>query len=115
MSDLTIKGAVKLVNEVKVISDRFSVREFVITTLDPKYPQDILFQAVNDKMDAVAPLRKSQVVEVSFNLRGREFNGRYYNTLDVWKVTHDKEFVDPASKPTAPVNEPMQMDDDLPF
>ncbi len=63
MSDLTIKGAVKLINEVKVISDRFSVREFVITTLDPKYPQDILFQAVNDKMDAVAPLRKSQVVD----------------------------------------------------
>lgn len=115
MSDLTIKGAVKLVNEVKVISDRFSVREFVITTLDPKYPQDILFQAVNDKIDMIDPLRKAQVVDVSFNLRGREFNGRYYNTLDVWKVTHDKEFVDPASKPSQASTEPMQMDDDLPF
>ena len=111
MSELTIKGAVKLVNEVKVISDKFSVREFVITTLDPKYPQDILFQAVNDRMDAVAPLKVSQVVEVSFNLRGREFNGRYYNTLDVWKVTHDKEYVDPASTSVQPADEP----DDLPF
>jgi len=111
MSDLTIKGAVKLINEVKVISDRFSVREFVISTLDTRYPQDILFQAVNDKMDAVAPLKVSQVVEVSFNLRGREFNGRYYNTLDVWKVTHDKEFVDPASTSVQPADEP----DDLPF
>lgn len=111
MSDLTIKGAVKLINEVKMISDRFSVREFVITTLDPKYPQDILFQAVNDKMDMVTPLRNGQVVEVSFNLRGREFNGRYYNTLDVWKVTHDKDYVDPA----APSVQQTDEQDDLPF
>lgn len=111
MSDLKIKGAVKLINEVKVISDRFSVREFVITTLDDKYPQDILFQAVNDKMDMVAPLRKAQVVEVSFNLRGRDYNGRYYNTLDVWKVTHDAEYVDPATSSVQPTTE----QDDLPF
>ncbi len=108
MSDLTIKGAIKLINEVKVISDRFSVREFVITTFDSKYPQDILFQAVNDKMDMVAPLKVSHVVDVSFNLRGREFNGRYYNTLDAWRVTGE-------AKPTSAVNEPMPMDDDLPF
>ena len=111
MSELTIKGAVKLINEVKVISDRFSVREFVITTLDPKYPQDILFQAVNDKMDMVTPLRKAQVVEVSFNLRGREFNGRYYNTLDVWKVTHDKEYIDPTATNIQSTDD----QDDLPF
>lgn len=111
MSELTIKGAVKLINEVKMISDRFSVREFVITTLDPKYPQDILFQAVNDKMDMVTPLRNAQVVEVSFNLRGREFNGRYYNTLDVWKVTHDKDYVDPAAQSVQQTDE----QDDLPF
>ena len=111
MSDLKIKGAIKLINEVKVISDKFSVREFVITTLDSKYPQDILFQAVNDKMDAVAPLRKAQVVDVSFNLRGREFNGRYYNTLDVWNIIPDANYVDPA----APSVQPQAEQDDLPF
>ena len=87
MSDLTIKGAVKLINEVKVISDKFSVREFVITTPDAKYPQDIILSAVNDKMSILDSIRPGQEVEVSFNLRGREFNGRYYNTLDAWKVT----------------------------
>lgn len=85
MSDLTIKGAIKLINEIKVISDKFSVREFVVTTGD-KYPQDILFSTVNDKMDLIAPYQVGQQVEVSFNIRGKEFNGRYYNTLDAWKV-----------------------------
>jgi hypothetical protein len=86
MSDSTIKGAIKLINPIKVISDKFSVREFVVTTPDEKYPQDILFQTINDKMAVLESLGVGQQVEVSYNVRGREFNGRYYNTLDAWKV-----------------------------
>ena len=105
MSELTIKGAIKLINPVKVISDKFSVREFVITTAD-KYPQEVIFQTVNDKMDIIAPYGQGQEVTVSFNVRGREYNGKYYNTLDAYKV---------QGEVTSPVNEPMPMDDDLPF
>jgi len=86
MSESTIKGAIKLINPIKVISDKFSVREFVVTTPDAKYPQDILFQTINDKMDVLESFGVGQQVEVSYNVRGREFNGRYYNTLDAWKV-----------------------------
>ena len=87
MSESTIKGAIKLINPIKVISDKFSVREFVVTTPDAKYPQDILFQTINDKMDVLESLGVGQQVEVSYNVRGREFNGRYYNTLAV-SYTH---------------------------
>lgn len=85
MADLTIKGAIKLIKDVNVISDKFSVREFVITTAD-KYPQEIIFQTVNDRMDIIAPYGEGQVVEVSFNIRGRQVGEKYYNTLDAWKV-----------------------------
>ena len=105
MSELTMKGAIKLINPIKVISDKFSVREFVITTAD-KYPQEVIFQTVNDKMDIIAPYGQGQEVTVSFNVRGREYNGKYYNTLDAWKV---------QGEATSPVNEPMPMPDDLPF
>lgn len=112
MSELTIKGAIKIINPINVISDKFSVREFVITTLDEKYPQDVIFQTVNDKMDIIAPYGQGQVVEVYFNVRGREYAApnkpvRYYNTLDAWKVQGEVT--------TSPVNEPMPMPDDLPF
>ena len=101
-----MKGAIKLINPVKVINDKFSVREFVITTAD-KYPQEVIFQTVNDKMDIIAPYGQGQEVTVSFNVRGREYNGKYYNTLDAWKVQGEVT--------TAQVNEPMPMPDDLPF
>jgi len=109
MSDSTIKGAIKLINPIKVISDKFSVREFVVTTPDEKYPQDILFQTVNDKMDVLESLGVGQQVEVSYNVRGREFNGRYYNTLDAWKIEVT------GSKPSQPSTQPIELDDDLPF
>ena len=109
MSDSTIKGAIKLINPIKVISDKFSVREFVVTTPDEKYPQDILFQTVNDKMAVLESLGAGQQVEVSYNVRGREFNGRYYNTLDAWKVEVT------GSKPSQASTQPIELDDDLPF
>jgi len=105
MSELTMKGAIKLIKPINVISDKFSVREFVITTAD-KYPQEVIFQTVNDRMDVIAPYGQGQEVTVSFNVRGREYNGKYYNTLDAYKV---------QGEAAAPVNEPMPMDDDLPF
>jgi hypothetical protein len=91
MSELTMKGAIKLINPIKVISDKFSVREFVIVTDDAKYPQEVIFQTVNDKMDVIAPYGVGQMVTVSFNVRGREYAApnkpvRYYNTLDAYKV-----------------------------
>jgi hypothetical protein len=86
MSELTVKGVIKLINPIKAISDKFSVREFVITVPDGKYPQEIMFQTVNDKTKLIEPYGEGQEVEVSFNLRGREYNGKWYNTLDAWKV-----------------------------
>jgi len=111
MSDSTIKGAIKLINPIKVISDKFSVREFVVTTPDAKYPQDIIFQTINDKMAVLESLGVGQQVEVSYNVRGREFNGRYYNTLDAWKI----EVTGPREQ-TVNIAPPLDIEqDDLPF
>jgi hypothetical protein len=114
MSESTIKGAIKLINPIKVINDKFSVREFVVTTPDAKYPQDILFQTVNDKMDVLESLGVGQQVEVSYNVRGREYAApgkpvKYYNTLDAWKIEVT------GSKPSQASTQPIELDDDLPF
>jgi len=108
MSELTMKGVIKLINPVKVISDKFSVREFVITTAD-KYPQEVIFQTVNDRMDVIAPYGQGQEVTVSFNVRGREYNGKYYNTLDAYKVQGE------AAAPSVLDSILNNEQDDLPF
>jgi hypothetical protein len=83
---MEITGTIKHINDTEVISDKYKKRTFVITTTD-KYPQDIQFQASQDKVDMLNGFKAGQSVTVSFNIRGREYNGKYYNSLDAWKVS----------------------------
>lgn len=88
----TLKGKVKVVGEVQQISDSFKKREFVITDESDQYPQDILFQAVQDRTGLLDNVKVGDSVEVSFNLRGREWTSpkdgvvKYFNSLDAWKI-----------------------------
>lgn len=115
--DLT--GKVKLVQDAKTISDKFTVREFVVTVEDGKYPQDIALQFVNDKVSLLDSVEAGQEVTVSFDIRGREYNGRYFNNLNAWKIQTEGEV--PASDAPPPASDKdvpadfEEYEDDIPF
>jgi hypothetical protein len=81
-----LTGKVKLVFEAKTFGSGFTVREFVVTVEDGKYPQDICLQFVQDKVSLLDSITEGQEVTVSFDIRGREYNGRYFNNLVGWKI-----------------------------
>lgn len=90
---MEVKGTLKVVNTTHVVSDKFSKREFVLTTND-MYPQDILFQLTQDKCTLLDMFKVGDKVEVSFNLRGREWTNpqgevKYFNSLEAWKLFKD--------------------------
>ena len=110
--DLT--GKVKLVMDAKTISDKFTVREFVVTVEDGNYPQDIALQFVNDKVSLLDNLQVGQEVTVSFDIRGREYNGRYFNNLNAWKLQAG-EAAAPTPAPAAAASaKPPVADKDVP-
>jgi len=85
-----LTGTLKVANETQVISEKFSKREFVIETKD-QYPQLVMFQLTQDKCDYLDVYQLGNQVEVSFNLRGREWTSpagevRYFNTLEAWRL-----------------------------
>ena len=85
------QGKIKVINETKVISEKFKKREFVVTDTSSMYPQDVMFQSVQDKCDMLNGYAVEDQVEVSFNLRGREWTSpdgvvKYFNTLDAWRI-----------------------------
>ncbi len=67
----------------------FRSREFVLNDNDPKYPQLIKFQAVQERCDILGTLTPGDNVTVSFDLRGREYGGKYYTTANAWKIVKD--------------------------
>jgi hypothetical protein len=86
-----ITGTLTVIKDTVQVSEKFSAREFVISTEDDKYPQVISFQLVNDKTDIIEPYKLGTKVEVSFNLRGKSWTNpqgevRYFNTLEAWRI-----------------------------
>ncbi len=130
-----LTGTLKVINPTQVISDRFSKREFVVETQD-QYPQMILFQATQDKCGLLDNYQTNEQVEVSFNLRGREWTSpqgevKYFNTIEAWRIERvgqaapmpagGPSAMDLGATPSAASNQTMNVisdndeSDDLPF
>jgi single-strand DNA-binding protein len=64
----------------------FSVREFVIEVPDGNYPQMVKFQTSQERCSVMDNYREGEKIKVSFDLRGREWQGKYFTTLNAWRV-----------------------------
>ena len=67
-------------------SSSFQTREFVLEIPDGNYPQLIKFQAVQDRCAMLDRFGEGDSIKVSFDLRGREWNGKYLTNLNAWRV-----------------------------
>lgn len=79
-------GKVKVVFDTQTFGSGFQKREFVITTADDKYPQDIKFEVLKEKCEMLDSLKSGQSVKVSFDIRGNEYKDRFYVNLNAWKI-----------------------------
>jgi hypothetical protein len=79
-------GKIKLISDTQTFPSGFSKREFVVTTGDGKYPQDLKFEMVKDKCSILDTYKEGSDVKVSFDIRGNEYNGKYYVNLSCWKL-----------------------------
>jgi len=98
---LQIKGRIKTIMAEAVVSEKFRKRDFVLTDESSQYPQDILFQVVQDKTSLLDKFSEGQEVTVHFNLKGREWTSptgdvKYFNTLECWRI--EGENVQPSGK-----------------
>lgn len=107
-------GKVKVVNDLMTFPSGFSKREFVVTTSE-QYPQDVLFETVKEKTSMLDSLEPGQEVTVHFDVRGREYNGRYFVNLSCWRIQPGDGSSAPApSKAAGKAAAVPPMDTDLP-
>ena len=79
-------------------SGSFQAREFVIEVPDGNYPQMVKFQAVQERCAQLDGFREGERIKVHFDLRGREWQGKYFTNLNAWRV----EKADDAAEGAAP-------------
>jgi len=114
-----IEGVVHAINEPQTFASGFTKREIVIETQGDKYPQQIVIEFLQDKVETLDDIRMGDTVSVSFDIRGREYNGRYFNNLVGWNIrnTDDTRTGEPvADKPSDAVpGGASGTDDDISF
>ena len=82
-------------------------QEFILEYPDGNFTAKACFTAWGQ--DKVQDLGKYQVgdkVKVSFNLKSREYNGRWYNDLQIWKIAPAGAAAQPAPAQPAPQARP---------
>lgn len=123
------EGKLHKMYDQEVKGESFRVREFVIETQD-QYPQFVKFQLTQDRCDLLNDYNEGSMIKVSFDLRGREWQGRYFTNLNAWRIAAaeqkeegspfgDVEFADPVPGASTQSgdggNKAEDFSDDLPF
>ena len=81
-----LDGKIHLINEIQTFDSGFSKREFVVETVDGQYPQMVKFECVKDRTALTDGLNQGDQVTVHFDIRGNEYQGKYFVNLNAWKL-----------------------------
>jgi len=127
---MNVIGKIKVLNETQNVSATFKKRELVVTT-DEQYPQMIMIEFAQDKCDILDNYKVGDSVNVSINLRGREWINpegvaKYFNQISGWRIekttvngpapSQGQSAVDNYQAAQQPAGEFKEEDhDDLPF
>ena len=124
---MKIEGKLYSKMDAQQVTDTFRKREFVVEYAEnPLYPQFVKFELVQDNVALIDNFEAGQMIEVDFNLRGREWTNpqgekKYFNTLAAWRIQRAavEAGVPAGDQPPVDVYNAAEMSadssDDLPF
>jgi len=72
--------------EEQQISEKFKKREFVVETSENNFTEQIKFELVQDRTDLIDPYSIGEEVRISFNLKGRKWNDKYFVNVQAWRI-----------------------------
>ena len=115
MSDNTVEGVIKIIEETKIYGKNGFRKRLMIVETTGQYPQLIPVEFIQDKSDLPNSFIEGEEVKVSINLMGSQYQEKYYVALNGWRIDRLSTF--PSANTTPPVkelpNEPETPPDDF--
>jgi hypothetical protein len=93
---MKVTGKIHNVGALRTVSEKFKSKDVVLLT-DEKFPQYITIQFTQDKTELISQNNIGEQVEVSVNLKGREWKSpqgeiKYFNTIEGWQINAVQNF-----------------------
>ena len=88
---IQVTGEIIEIDDVKIISDNFKKREFILKHApNPEYPDFLKLEVVQNKTDLLDKYKVGQEVVVDLNLKGKRWEkgkeSGYFNSLQAWRI-----------------------------
>ena len=113
---MQIDGLIYIIGETQEIGSNGFTKRLLVVETQEQYKQTIPIDFVKDKTSILDSYKVGDNVKVSINLRGNEYNGKYYVNLQGWRI---EKVEDANNAPTPPPIEDAKLNqeepDDLPF
>ncbi len=108
----------KIVGKVHVILDKQTfdsgfVKQVLVVETDDKYPQTIPIEFTKDHIEMLKGVQVGDNVEVNYNLRGNEYNGKFYCNVQAWAISIKDSPPKPCQNDTA--QDSSDEHDEVPF
>jgi len=109
MENFKVKGTISEITEIKTLDNGAAVLDYVVdTTSENGYVTRMKF-GMYKKADYVEHINNfvkfnkiGDVVSVEFTIRGQEYNGKVYNSLNHWRCDKvemsESEVIEPAKE-----------------
>jgi hypothetical protein len=101
MEHYVFDGVVKVIFDTQEFKNNFKKREVVVST-EETYPQHIKFEFTDEnginKLDEIA---EGEKVRIAFQLKGNEYQGKYFNSnrgIAIVTLDEEKKFADKQAK-----------------
>ena len=111
-------GKIIVLGEAEVVgaAGTFKKRTVVVKS-DEAYPQDIAIDFVQDKTTLLDKFKVGDEVKISINIRGNSYNGKYYVSLNGWRIESLTNAAPQQPVASAPVSQIVEEEEssDLPF
>lgn len=80
-------GTIIKIGDIETVgANNMEKREIVIET-GGEYLQQIPFELLKQNVTLPDQYSEGELITIHFNIRGREWNGKYYANLVCWKIT----------------------------
>lgn len=109
-----LSGSIKKIFPEQSFDSGFKKREFLLSATDGKFTNDFKFECLKEKIDLIDHLKEGDNITVSFNIRCKEWQGKYFTNLIAWKIIGTGEAAKSSAdglEPFDPGNEALDVED----
>jgi hypothetical protein len=82
---MEISGKLKVILAEETFASGFNKRSFVIS-IEDRYPYDVCFDLLKEKVAMIEPFQIGEMLKVSFDVKSREYNGKWFTGCTAWKI-----------------------------